>query len=267
MPVQYVIDAFQNGPFTGNPAAVVPVEAWPDDSILQAIAGQNNLSETAYLVDRGAEIELRWFTPSQEIDLCGHATLASAHALFAELEDARQELRFQTRSGELIVARDGDGYRMDFPAAPPTTQPVAPEVARSALESIGQDSGEVLDAAGYLFVVLEDPEAVRALEADTSAIAELPGGHIYVSAPGDYGFDFVDRVFAPGVGIPEDPATGSAHCSFAPYWALRLGKTELTAYQASARGGYFTCRWREADNRVDLIGSCRTFLRGTIAEI
>lgn len=265
MPVQYVIDAFQNGPFTGNPAAVVPLEHWPEDSTLQAIAAQNNLSETAFLIDRGTVIDLRWFTPSQEIDLCGHATLASAHALYAELEDSREELRFQTRGGELIVARDGDGYRMDFPAAPPKAEPVPADVAQAALESIGQDVGEVLEAASCLFVVMDDPAAVRSIEPDTRAIAGLPGGHIYVSAPGDEGYDFVDRVFAPGVGIPEDPATGSAHCSFAPYWAERLGKTELTAFQASERGGYFTCRWREADNRVDLIGSCRTFLRGAIS--
>jgi len=265
MPVQYVIDAFENGPFTGNPAAVVPLEDWPEDSVLQWIAAQNNLSETAYLIDRGTVIDLRWFTPSHEIDLCGHATLASAHALYGELEDSREELRFQTRGGELIVRRDGAEYRMDFPALPPSTAPVAADVARAALGSIGQDLGEVLEAAGYLFVVLESPAAVRALEADMTAIAGLPGGHIYVSAPGDEGYDFVDRVFAPGVGIPEDPATGSAHCSFAPYWASRLGKTEVTAFQASERGGYFTCRWREADNRVDLIGRCRTFLRGEIS--
>lgn len=264
MPEQYVIDAFESGPFTGNPAAVVPLERWPEDSMLQAIAAQNNLSETAYLVDRGTEIDLRWFTPSQEIDLCGHATLASAHALYGELGDSREALQFQTRSGELIVTRADAGYRMDFPGAPPRSEPVGPGIARTALDSIGQDLGEVLEAAGYLFVVLEDPTEVRTLVADMTAIAQLPGGHIYVSAPGDQGYDFVDRVFAPGVGIPEDPATGSAHCSFTPYWASRLGKTELTAYQASARGGYFTCRWREEVNRVDLIGSCRTFLRGTI---
>lgn len=265
MPVQYVIDAFENGPFTGNPAAVVPLEHWPEDAILQSIATQNNLSETAYLIDRGSAIDLRWFTPSQEIDFCGHATLASAHALYSELEDSREELRFQTKAGELIVVREGDSYRMDFPATQPKAEPVAADVARAALESIGQDLGEVLEAAGYLFIVLDDPAAVRSLEADTTRIARLPGGHIYVSAPGDEGYDFVDRVFAPGVGIPEDPATGSAHCSFAPYWAERLGKTELTAYQASERGGYFTCHWREADNRVDLIGRCRTFLRGEIS--
>lgn len=264
MPVQYVIDAFESGPFTGNPAAVVPLEVWPEDSILQAIAAQNNLSETAFLIDRGTVIDLRWFTPSQEIGLCGHATLASAHALFAELKDSRELLRFQTRGGELAVAREGAGYRMDFPSAPPKGDVVDAEVARAALDSIGQDLGEVLKAAGCLFVVLEDPLAVRSIEADMAAIAKLPGGHMYVSAPGDEGYDIVDRVFAPGVGIPEDPATGSAHCSFAPYWSARLEKAELTAFQASARGGHFTCRWREADGRVDLIGTCRTFLRGSI---
>jgi PhzF family phenazine biosynthesis protein len=265
MPVQYVIDAFEGGPFTGNPAAVVPLEDWPEDATLQAIAAQNNLSETAYLIDRGTVIDLRWFTPSQEIDLCGHATLASAHALFYELLDPRDELRFQTRGGELTVTREGAGYRMDFPAAAPGPEPVAADVARAALDSVDQDLGEVLDAEGHLFVVLEDASAVRAIEPNISAIARLPGGHVFVSSPGDAGYDVVDRVFAPGVGIPEDPATGSAHCAFAPYWAARLGKTELSAFQASARGGYFTCRWREGDGRVDLIGSCRTFLRGEIS--
>lgn len=265
MPVQYVIDAFESGPFTGNPAAVLLLEDWPEDATLQAIAAQNNLSETAYLIDRGTVIDLRWFTPSQEIDLCGHATLASAHALYAELDDSRDELRFQTRGGELIVTRDGAGYRMDFPAAPPRADPVAADVVRAALDSIGQDLGEVLEAAGCLFVVLEDASVVRALEPDMGAIAKLPGGHIYVSAPGDEGYDIVDRVFAPGVGISEDPATGSAHCSFAPYWTARLGKAELTAFQASARGGYFRCRWRKAEGRVDLIGNCRTVLRGEIS--
>lgn len=264
MPVQYVIDAFESGPFTGNPAAVVPLEDWPEDSTLQAIAAQNNLSETAYLIDDGTVIDLRWFTPSQEIDLCGHATLASAHALFAELKDARDELRFQTRSGELMVTRVGAEYRMDFPAAPPRAGAFEPGVARAALDAIGQDFGEVLDAGGSPFVVVEDPSAVRTIDADMPAIAKLPGGHLLVSAPGDAGYDVVGRVFAPGVGIPEDPATGSAHCAFAPYWSARLGKSELTTFQASERGGYFTCRWREADNRVDLIGSCRTFLRGEI---
>ncbi|MBJ7457619.1 MAG: PhzF family phenazine biosynthesis protein [Thermoleophilaceae bacterium] len=265
MPVQYVIDAFENGPFTGNPAAVVPLETWLDDAVLQAVAAQNNLSETAFFIDRGDEIDLRWFTPSQEIDLCGHATLASAHSIYAELGDDRDALRFQTRSGELVVSRSGKGYAMDFPADPPDAERVEDDVAAAALMSIGQSGGEVLRSAACLFVVLEDPEEVRTLVPDFAAVDALPGGHIYLSAPGDAGFDFVDRVFAPGVGIPEDPATGSAHCAFAPYWSARLGKTELTAHQASARGGYFTCRWREQEGRVDLIGTCRTFLRGELS--
>jgi PhzF family phenazine biosynthesis protein len=265
MPDQYVIDAFENGPFTGNPAAVVPLEQWLDDSVLQAIAAQNNLSETAFFIDRGDEIDLRWFSPSQEIDLCGHATMASAHTIFGELGDRREMLRFQTRSGELRVARDGSSYVMDFPDAPPEPAPAGPDVARAALESIGQDAGEVLIASGYALAVLDTPDAVRSLIADMDAIERLPAGHLYVTGPGYERFDFVDRVFGPGVGIPEDPATGSAHCSFAPYWAKRLGKTELSAHQVSARGGYVGCRWREADGRVDLIGTCRTFLRGEIS--
>jgi PhzF family phenazine biosynthesis protein len=264
MSQQYVIDAFESGPFTGNPAAVVPLEHWLEDSVLQAIAAQNNISETAYFIDRGDELDLRWFSPTQEIDLCGHATLASAHAIFSEIGDQRSELKFKTRAGDLKVTRDGAAYSMDFPAAPPEAESAPTDVATAALESIGQEIGEVLIAAGYAFVVLEDGAAVPALVPDMDAISALPAGHLYVTAPGSDAVDFVDRVFAPGVGIPEDPATGSAHCSFAPYWSRRLGKTELTALQASARGGHFKCRWREADGRVDLIGTCRTFLRGEL---
>jgi PhzF family phenazine biosynthesis protein len=264
MPSQYVIDAFERGPFTGNPAAVVPLEKWPDDPILQAIAAQNNLSETAFFIDRGDGIDLRWFTPSQEIELCGHATLATSHVIFSELGDSRETLRFRTLGGVLVVARENDAYSMDFPAAPPEEGAAPAALARAALESIGQEMGEVRVAGGYAFVVLEAADAVRSIVPDLGAIARVPGGHVLVSAPGEGGYDFVDRVFAPGVGIPEDPATGSAHCSFAPYWSKRLGKTELSAFQASARGGHFTCRWREADRRVDLIGTCRTFSRGEI---
>jgi PhzF family phenazine biosynthesis protein len=264
MPEQYVINAFDRGPFSGNPAAVVPLEAWPADSVLQQIAAQNNLSETAYFVDQGDAISLRWFTPTQEIELCGHATLATAHAMFAEMDDARDVLRFETLSGELVVTRAGGQYRMNFPEVVPGKGLLTPDVAEASLAALGLEDGEVLLAGPYPFVVLKSAAPIREYEPNFGAIDALPGGHLLVSAPGEDGFDVTTRVFAPGVGIPEDPATGSAHCAFAPYWCSRLGKDVVTARQASARGGYFTCEWRREDGRVDLIGSCSTFSRGSI---
>lgn len=264
MYTQYVINAFEDGPFTGNPAAVVPLESWPDDSILQAIATQNNLSETAYFVDGGDRVKLRWFTPSAEIELCGHATLATAHAIFAELGDGREQLVFDTMSGELAVARDGDRYRMDFPEVRPAD--VATDAVKlGAHAAAGVESGEVLLAGDRVFLVLESAEHVRRLRPDLAAVEQLPRGDLLVSSPGADGFDIFTRMFAPGVGIPEDPATGSAHCAFAPYWCERLGRREISSFQASARGGYFACRWRPDDGRVDLTGACSTFLRGSIS--
>jgi PhzF family phenazine biosynthesis protein len=244
---------------------VVPLAAWLEDSVLQSIAMQNNLSETAFFVDSGETIALRWFTPTQEIDLCGHATLATAHAIFGEKSDSRELLRFTTISGELRVEREGEKYRMDFPHSPPIDADFSPAVEQAVLDSIGVEAGEVFESGGYPLVVLPEASWLRELEPDIEAIANLPNGHLLATAPGDDGFDAITRVFAPGVGIPEDPATGSAHCAFAPYWCEELGKEEITSFQASARGGYFTCRWRKGDGRVDLIGSCSTFSRGDIA--
>jgi PhzF family phenazine biosynthesis protein len=265
VPEQFVINAFDRGPFTGNPAAVVPLDDWPADSTLQSIAAQNNLSETAFFVDSGATIKLRWFTPTQEIDLCGHATLATAHAIFEEASDPRELLVFSTLSGELRVEREGDEYRMDFPHSPPIDADFSAALEQAVLSSIGVEAGEVFESGGYPLVVLPEPSWLRELSPDLEAISRLPHGHLLATAPGDNGFDALTRVFAPGVGIPEDPATGSAHCAFAPYWSEVLGKEEITSFQASARGGYFTCRWRKDDGRVDLIGSCSTFSRGEIS--
>lgn len=260
---QYIVNAFENGPFTGNPAAVVPLESWPEDGALQAIAEQNNLSETAFFVD-GDEIALRWFTPTDEIDLCGHATLATAHVLWSELGDGRDELIFGTLSGELKVRRAGDAYEMDFPEALASEDPLPGGLLEQTLRAAGVDRGEVFLAMGRVVLVLEGPSDVGTLEPDLALVAELPRGDLFVSGPGEGGYDIYTRVFAPGFGIPEDPATGAAHCAFTPYWAERLGRPEISSRQVSARGGYFRCRWRAGDGRVDLIGSCRTFGRGEI---
>ncbi|MFT4048363.1 MAG: PhzF family phenazine biosynthesis protein [Solirubrobacterales bacterium] len=257
---QFVANAFENGPFTGNPAAVVPLKRWPDDALLQAIAAQNNLSETAFFVD-GEPAELRWFTPTEEIDLCGHATLATAHVLFAELEDPRERIEFETQSGRLAVTRADEGYTLDFPEALSTP---APELAEQVFAAAGVDDGEVLTAGGRVHLVLDSASAVRRLTPDQGAVTDLPRGDLFVSAPGDSGYDLATRVFAPGVGIPEDPATGAAHCAFTPYWCARLGRETVTSWQVSSRGGFFVCRWRREEGRVDLTGSCRTFLSGEV---
>lgn len=264
MPRQIVVNAFENGPFTGNPAAVVPLEVWPDDSVLQAVAAQNNLSETAFFVDEGDRIPLRWFTPTDEIALCGHATLASAHTIFAELGDSRDRLKFSTLSGDLIVERAGDAYSMDFPEV--KLEPIAADedLAARVLAAAGVESGDVYMGGGWGYLMVDHASIVRELTPDLALAATLPHGGFSIGAPGDGETDIVTRAFAPGVGIPEDPATGSVHCAFIPYWSRKLEKTELTSHQASARGGYFTCRWREEDGRVDLIGTCRTFSRGEI---
>lgn len=261
---QYVVNAFDRGPFTGNPAAVVPLESWPDDDLLQAVGAQNNLSETAFFVPEGDGFRLRWFTPTDEIALCGHATLGAAHVIFEELGDGAESLEFSTMSGNLVVRRAERGYEMDFPAV--ATAPATGELESAARAAAGVESGEVLVAAGAAFLVLDGADAVMRLEPDLAAVAELPRGDLLVSAPGDgLEYDICARMFAPGVGIPEDPATGSAHCALAPYWSSRLGKSAIRSFQASKRGGYIGCSWREDDDRVDLTGTCTTFLRGEIS--
>lgn len=261
---QFVVDAFSEGPFTGNPAAVVVLPHWLEEHAMQAIAAQNNLSETAFFVE-GAPIALRWFTPTTEIDLCGHATLATAHVIFDELGDERAQLEFATASGLLGVWREGEGYAMSLPeilrdASEPATDLI--ELARAAA---GVANGEVLLAGGRTILVLEDATVVANLAPDLLRVAALPGGELIVSAAGGGQSDIVARVFAPGVGIDEDPVTGAAHCALAPYWAERLGQSELTSRQLSQRGGRLGCRWQAAEGRVELSGNCRTFARSQIS--
>lgn len=260
----FIVNAFESGPFTGNPAAVVPLEDWPQDDWLQAVAAQNNLSETAFFVEQET-LQLRWFTPTTEIDLCGHATLATAHVIFNELADNRERLVFESASGELSVCREDDCFRLDFPAI--ETRSVEPDskLGLAANEAAGTATAVIRSAEDLVLLVLDEQQQVAELAPNMAAVAALPGGTLIVTAPGSSDHDVVVRVFAPGVGIDEDPATGMAHCALAPYWCERLGTQELTSFQASGRGGYFRCVWRPDEGRVDLIGSCRTFARGELS--
>jgi len=253
----YQIDAFTDTLFAGNPAAVCLLERWLDDATLQAIAAENNLSETAFLVAEGEAYGLRWFTPTVEVELCGHATLASGFLLLEELTPERDQVAFETLSGRLTVRRAGDRLEMDFPA-----QPAVPATAPEALlPALGLDRAEVLETAGNYLVVVDSAAAARAIRPDFAILAGLAKG-VIVSGPGDAGFDCVSRYFAAPFGIDEDPVTGSAHCVIAPYWAARLATDEITAFQASARGGVVRCR--VAGDRVLLGGNCAFYLAGEI---
>ncbi len=246
---QWTVDAFADRPFRGNPACVVePFGAWPDDAWMQALAEENKQSETAYLRSTPDPdcFELRWFTPTTEVPLCGHATLASAHVLFSELGLAGEMVRFETRqAGGLRVERAGEGYRMDFPAAA-ATRIAAPD---GLAEALGVQPVQVF-ASRFLLAILADEASVRTLTPDLAAIERVgPGGsergNVIVSAAADPGAPYrvVSRFFAPGSGIPEDPVTGSAHCILAPVWAAKLGRLELDFHQAyPGRGGELRCR-------------------------
>ena len=248
------VDAFADRPFTGNPAAVMPLAAWLADEMLQAIAMENNLSETAFTIpDRTGEAdhELRWFTPSTEVVMCGHATLASGHVLIAG-----DKVRFRTRNaGILEVAKDGDGYAMSLPAWTPEPRPLPRVVA-----ALGCEPAETLwHPQRYAVAVLADEAAVRAVAPDFRALAAEGDLLTIVTAPGR-DTDIVSRAFAPGAAIDEDPVTGSAHAVLTPYWAARLGRASFTAFQASKRGGRLTCRL-ETDRAI-LGGKCVTVIEG-----
>ncbi len=254
----YQIDAFADGPFTGNPAAVCPLDRWLPDPLMQAIAAENNLSETAFLVPEGDGYRLRWFTPTTEVELCGHATLASAAAILRFIAPTRDRVVFQTeKAGELIVTRDGDLLALDFPAYLPVPCP-QPEGLAAAL---GHAPAAMLVARYYL-AVYEDARAVAALRPNFAAVARLDRPALIVTAPGEKGVDFISRVFAPAVGIDEDPATGAAHCTLTPYWAVRLGKDRLEARQLSRRGASLSCMLR--GDRVTIAGRAVLYLTGTI---
>ncbi len=253
----YQIDAFAERPFEGNPAAVCPISRWLDDVLMQSIAAENNLSETAFFVKTGpASADLRWFTPRVEVDLCGHATLASAHVWFEHMGHAGTQVTFRTRSGALRVRRARHGLRMDFPAL--VTTPC--EVPAALCAELAAQPTQVLRGTD-LIAVFDHERQVRAISPDFAALADLGARGVVVTAPGQ-GCDFVSRCFYPALGVDEDPVTGSAHCALTPYWASRLGRGRLSARQLSSRGGAMHCEVR--GERVLLDGSAVDYLVGEI---
>ena len=253
----FQVDAFTDHPFQGNPAAVCPLANWLDDEVLAKVAAENNLSETAFLVPRGDEYELRWFTPRSEVKLCGHATLAAAFVIFKFIDSSRGAVRFETRrSGTLTVANDGDWLAMDFPALPPWACSQVPELL---VEGLGARPSTVVQIEDNYFAVYESEDEVRRISPDFRLIEKLHPAGVAVTAPGR-DCDFVSRYFVPSYGIPEDPVTGSTHCSLAPYWAERLGKKILHAQQVSQRGGEIWCEVK--GNRVTLKGKAVLTMRG-----
>jgi predicted PhzF superfamily epimerase YddE/YHI9 len=252
----YQVDAFTDRVFSGNPAGVCLLEVWLPDTTLQAIARENNLSETAFVVRRGEEFDLRWFTPTVEIDLCGHATLAPAFVIFSELAHATPEIRFHTKSGVLGAARDGETIVLDFPAM----HAVRSEVPAALASGLGWIPREVWKTRDYL-AVFESAEEILSLQPDMAQLATLDCLGIIVTAPGK-DCDFVSRFFAPGAGIPEDPVTGSSHSTLVPYWSVRLGRQRLHARQLSVRGGELWCE--ERGDRVGIGGRCALYSRAQI---
>lgn len=254
----YQADAFTDTLFGGNPAAICPLESWLPDNVMQQIAVENNLAETAYFVKNEKGYKLRWFTPEYEIDLCGHATLASAHILFTELGYAGDTIQFETvKAGVLTVKRDGDKYTMDFPSRPP----IHIEIPNGLVEALGDKKPlEILRSRDF-FVVYESEDDIHEISPDFFALSKMDTVGVIVTARGKE-VDFVSRFFAPGAGIPEDPVTGSAHCNLIPYWSGKLGKNKLHAYQLSARKGELWCEL--AGQRVLISGKAVTYLKGAI---
>jgi PhzF family phenazine biosynthesis protein len=252
------VDAFTDRRFTGNPAAVCPLEEWLDDDTMQAIAAENNLSETAFFVPAGGAYELRWFTPVQEVDLCGHATLASAFVVFDVIDPLASEVTFLSKSGKLHVRREETGLlSMRFPRREPTPC----DAPAKLLEAVGMPPREVHRARDYMAVYGSESE-VRDLEPAMPALMQLDTLGLIVTAPGEQ-VDFVSRFFAPRAGVDEDPVTGSAHCTLVPYWSRRLGKATLRARQISRRGGELFCE--DAGETIVIAGRAVAYLRGTIA--
>jgi PhzF family phenazine biosynthesis protein len=252
----YQIDAFSSRVFGGNPAAIVPLDSWLATETMQAIAAENNLSETAFFVREGDHYGLRWFTPTVEVDLCGHATLASAHLLFSKLAHDGAQVDFMTRSGKLTVTRQGEMLALELPSRPP--EPCARPAGLD--KALGKAPATVLAARDYL-CVYEREEDVRTLAPNMEQVAALDRFAVIVTAPGD-SCDFISRFFAPAQGVAEDPVTGSAHCTLIPYWSKRLGKKKLTARQISARGGELVCEDR--GERVVIAGRAALYLEGAI---
>jgi len=258
----FQVDAFTSEPFKGNPAGVCLLRGPAEAAWMQSVAAEMNLAETAFPLAEGDGFRLRWFTPKVEVKLCGHATLATAHILWEQgLVPAEREVRFQTLSGLLTARRDGDLVELDFPARPPL--PKVPEWAEAVVGALGiKPTAIVLSAEDVLFEAA-DEEAVRSVQPDFATLRALPArGVIVTSRSASPDYDFVSRFFAPAVGIDEDPVTGSSHTVLVPYWAKKLGKSEFTAYQASARGGVL--RLRLAGDRVKIAGRAVTVIKGEL---
>lgn len=254
----YQIDAFANSVFSGNPAGVCLLEQWIEDDVLQSIAAENNHSETAFVVPGDEDYQIRWFTPKAEVDLCGHATLASAFVLFESGQASRTEVCFASKSGALTVRREADLLVMDFPARKAVACATMPG---ALVKGLGVRPSEVLLSTRDFLAVLADEQDVRELEPDMTELAKMAEVGVIVTARGSQS-DFVSRFFAPQLGVPEDPVTGSAHTTLVPYWAERLGKAKLHALQLSERGGELFCEDR--GDRVDIAGRAVAYLEGTI---
>lgn len=252
----YQVDAFTDRLFSGNPAGICPLDRWLPDELLQQIATENNLSETAFFTSNTGSYHLRWFTPAMEVDLCGHATLAPAHVLFSELGYKQDRIRFQTRSGVLSACRLGDRIELDFPSRPGQPCPTPDALVRG----LGRPPRQVLKARDYL-VVFDSEAEVASLQPDMNLLMQLDCLGIIATGPGR-DTDFVSRFFAPRAGVPEDPVTGSSHSTLIPFWSERLGKRELHARQISRRGGEIYCR--HLGERVGIAGRAVIYARGEL---
>lgn len=252
----YQIDAFADEVFKGNPAAVCPLERWIDESVMQKIAVENNLSETAFFVKKENSYEIRWFTPEYEIDLCGHATIASAYVIFNFLEEGKKEIEFGSKSGTLKVKNENGKLWLDFPARAPEIS----EIDENLINGVGKISTKILKSRDY-FMVYENEDDIRSITPDFATLAKVNAVGVIVTAKSEK-YDFVCRYFAPGAGVPEDPVTGSAYCTLIPYWSSVLGKEKLKAYQLSARGGEVMCENR--GERVLIGGSAKLYMIGKI---
>jgi PhzF family phenazine biosynthesis protein len=255
--ILYQVDAFTDHLFGGNPAGVIMLDAWPSEKLMQSIANENNLAETAYVVPEGDDFHIRWFTPSTEVDLCGHATLASAYVMFNQLGYAKEVIRFQSKSGWLPVKRAGSWLTLDFPADHINPVAITPALQKCADTNILE---AYLGRSDYLFV-MADEHAVKDGHFDQHAIAALGHRGVIVTAEGK-DVDFVSRFFAPAYGIPEDPVTGSAHTTLTPYWAHRFNKNDLTARQVSPRGGFLKCK--NENDRVLISGQAVLYMKAEI---
>lgn len=253
----YVVDAFTSRLFGGNPAAVCPLDKWLDDSLMKKIAAENNLSETAFFVENKGRYQIRWFTPAEEVDLCGHATLASSFVYFNFINPEASRIIFDSQSGELIVDKEGDVLSLNFPSQKPAPV-IAPE--KNLLEAFDINPVEVLMGTKR-FLVYEKEETVRNMKPDMSILKYLPGDGVIITAPGNE-VDFVSRFFAPNIGIDEDPVTGSAHTHLIPYWSEKLGKKKMTALQVSSRVGELECE--DLGERVKISGKAVLYSQGKI---